>query len=70
MIDASELTELFGACEVTREATEDTEELDPCEGVDEGAVLAVEYPEPNSRRVEENRRDGRRRDVEYCQCEK
>lgn len=35
-------------------------------GVEDGGVLAaVEYPDPKSRRVEENRRDGKRLEVEY-----
>ena len=70
--DASELTELFGACEVNREVTEDSEGLLPCVGV-AGAEVELElYPEPNRRRVDENSRDGSRREDEYCdqdQCQ-
>lgn len=59
--EAIELTELFGPC-VYLEFTEDTDGLEPCVGVP--GVDAAEAEAPNSRRVDENRRDGRRRDDE------
>lgn len=63
--DATELTELFGACDAKRLATEDNDGLLPCVGV-VGAEFAFElYPEPNKRFVDENRREGRRLDDEY-----
>lgn len=57
-----ELTELFGPW-VNLLDTEETDGLEPCVGV-AGEDAAEEAP--NSRRVDENRRDGRRRDEEYC----
>ena len=59
--DVIELTELFAPC-VNLEVTEDTDGLEPWVGVagDDTAEAA-----PKSRRVEENRRDGSRRDEEY-----
>ena len=47
------------------EVTEDSEGLLPCVGV-AGADVELElYPEPNRRRVDENSRDGSRREDEY-----
>ena len=60
--DAIELTELFGPW-VNLDPVDDTEGLEPCVGV--AGDDAVEEA-PNSRRVEEKRRDGSRLDEEYC----
>ena len=65
VMDARELTELFGACDVKRDATDDKEGLLPCVGV-AGADVALEYPEPNRRLVDEKRRDGSLLEDEYC----
>lgn len=56
-----ELTELFGPW-VNREFVDEIDGLVPCVGVaGDDAVLVA----PKSRRVDENSRDGRRRDDEY-----
>lgn len=60
--EVMELTELFGPW-VNLLDTEDTDGLEPCVGV-AGEDAAEEAP--NSRRVDEKRRDGKRRDEEYC----
>lgn len=59
--DVMELTELFGPW-VNREFVDEIDGLVPCVGVaGDDAVLVA----PKSRRVDENSRDGRRRDDEY-----
>ena len=64
-IDASEVTELLGACvEANREVTDEMDGLLPWVGVT-GTVAA---PDPNKRRVEENSREGSLLDEEYWKC--
>ena len=61
VIEVMELTELLGPC-VYLELVEEIDGLEPCVGVagDDAAE------DPNSRRVEENSLDGKRREEEYC----
>ena len=62
VMDVIELTELFAPW-LNLVFTEEMDGLEPCVGVAGEDAAAAEAP--NNRRVDENRREGRRRDEEY-----
>lgn len=63
--EAIEVIELLVWWVLNLPDTDDTEGLGPCPGV-EGAVAVEAAEEPKRRLVDENRREGRRRDEENC----